>query len=78
MFLQKKLVESYGYPFEVHEVATADDYLLGVHRIPISHNETEDNGLPPVLIMHGLLGGSPDWVVTGPNRSLGIQFHYVI
>lgn len=63
-----------GYPFELHYVTTEDGYILTMHRIP-PRNPIMSN-IPnrrAVLIMHGLLGSSADWVVTGQNRSIGIE-----
>lgn len=36
-----ELVASKGYPIEEHKVTTPDGYILTVHRIPYSKNETE-------------------------------------
>ncbi|XP_066601259.1 uncharacterized protein [Prorops nasuta] len=67
-------VNDSGYPWEVHNVVTEDGYILSVHRIPHGTNETanaRNNGTKPVvLLVHGLLGCSADWILTGPNRSL--------
>ncbi|XP_011702600.1 PREDICTED: lipase 3-like [Wasmannia auropunctata] len=62
-------VRQSGYPFELHHVTTDDGYILAVHRIPNRSNKTVENHRV-VLIMHGLLGCSMDWLVTGRNRSI--------
>ena len=70
------MVSNYGYPIEIHFITTRDGYILQHHRIPgargekISKNQISK---PVVLMTHSLLGSSPDWVVLGPNRSLGIK-----
>ena len=55
-----------NYPEETHEVRTADGYILTIHRIP--HRELSK---PVVLLMHGLLGSSADWVIAGAQKGLG-------
>ncbi|XP_011648331.1 lipase 3-like isoform X1 [Pogonomyrmex barbatus] len=66
------LIEDYvmqsGYPFELHHVTTRDGYILAVHRIPRMNKTVENRRV--VLIMHGLLGCSADWLLTGRNRSI--------
>ncbi|XP_013163223.1 PREDICTED: lipase 3-like [Papilio xuthus] len=57
------LVSKYGYPIEKHMVETQDGYFLTMHRIP------NDNA-SAVFLMHGLLGSSDDWVVSGPVSAL--------
>jgi lysosomal acid lipase/cholesteryl ester hydrolase len=49
-------------------VVTDDGYILTLHRIPSSKGVAEK---PPVLLQHGLLCSSADWVVTGPEEGLG-------
>ncbi|CAB0032504.1 unnamed protein product [Trichogramma brassicae] len=65
-----QLICKHGYLAESHQVETADGYLLTVHRIPGHYSETSFNGKPVVLLQHGLLGSSADWVMLGPNQSL--------
>lgn len=55
------------YPVEKHYVHTADNYTLGLHRIP-----AKQNGATVVLIMHGLMCSASDFVVFGRNNSLGM------
>ncbi|XP_014616133.1 PREDICTED: lipase 3-like [Polistes canadensis] len=59
-----QLIAKYGYPSEVHIVITEDDYLLTLHRIPGKPNSH------PVLLQHGLLASSADWVISGPKKAL--------
>ncbi|XP_049881144.1 lipase 3-like [Pectinophora gossypiella] len=57
-----QLVNKYGYDFEEHFVTTQDGYILALHRIP-------GKGLP-VLLVHGILLSSDDFVVAGPRSAL--------
>jgi len=59
------MIKKAGYPAEAHIVQTEDGYLLTLHRIP-------GNKKLPVLIQHGLLGSSADWVIPGKDKGLGI------
>ncbi|XP_065301419.1 lysosomal acid lipase/cholesteryl ester hydrolase-like isoform X1 [Dermacentor albipictus] len=73
------LVRSKGYPFETHEVATGDGYLLQLHRIRHGRdghcgaNETGGAccGRGPVFVMTGLLADSASIVLDFPKQSLG-------
>ncbi|KAL0902586.1 hypothetical protein ABMA27_000422 [Loxostege sticticalis] len=66
----EELVNSHGYNVEHHTVVTTDGYILMVHRIlPALLNETNFNS-GTVLLHHGLLGSSDDWVLLGPKKSL--------
>ncbi|CAH0547935.1 unnamed protein product [Brassicogethes aeneus] len=62
-----QIFRKYGYLGETHEIETEDGYLLDVHRIP---PKTPDPNLPPVLLMHGLMGSSENFILLGPKRSL--------
>lgn len=60
-----------GYPAEAHTVMTQDGYILTIHRIPYSKNaSTKTPFRKTVLLHHGLLGSSADWVLAGPNKAL--------
>ncbi|CAH1987513.1 unnamed protein product [Acanthoscelides obtectus] len=69
-----KFVPKKGYLLESHEVTTEDGYILTLHRIPYGRNHSKgDNQVrPPVLLMHGFLMSSMDWVYLGPDKSLGL------
>lgn len=65
---QPQLIEKYGYKVETHTVTTEDGYMLTMFRImPRKVSETKKL---PVLMVHGLLGSSADFIITGPNNSL--------
>lgn len=55
-----------GYPVEIVSVVTEDNYVLRVHRLP---QDRPTNKV--VLILHGLLSSSLDWVLIGRNKSIG-------
>lgn len=60
-------VSGFGYTAEAHEVETEDGYLLTLHRIlPV----TKRHKKYPVLLMHGFLATSGDFIVTGPEKAL--------
>ncbi|KAK9875608.1 hypothetical protein WA026_009407 [Henosepilachna vigintioctopunctata] len=63
-----QIIKRHGYPSESHIVETEDGYLLTLHRIPGS--KSGQPGGQPVLLQHGLLSSSADWVDEG-NTSLG-------
>lgn len=76
-FLQPSLIKAAGYPAERHRVSTPDGYELQLHRIPAGRRiarrtaEPTAKGKKAILIMHGLLGDSGNFVIMGPERSLG-------
>ncbi|CAK1556243.1 unnamed protein product [Leptosia nina] len=66
------LARRYNYPIEEHTVLTPDGYLLGMHRIPHGRDKNNRPGdRPAVLVMHGLLGSSADYILSGPGNGLG-------
>ncbi|GBP41038.1 Lipase 3 [Eumeta japonica] len=67
------LIRKYGYPSEIHHVTTRDNYILEMHRIPHGRDNNDDpNALRPVVfIMHGLISSSADFIIMGPERSIG-------
>lgn len=66
-----QLIALHGYHAEAHTVVTDDGYILTVHRIPFSKNNTRNESpRNTVLLHHGLLGSSADWIIAGPEKSL--------
>ncbi|XP_011565022.3 lipase 3 [Plutella xylostella] len=62
-----ELIALHGYTSESHTVITDDGYILTLHRIPVtSQREPRET----VLLHHGLLGSSADWVIPGPRHAL--------
>ncbi|XP_018058127.1 PREDICTED: lipase 1-like [Atta colombica] len=58
-----QMIRKAGYPVETHIVQTEDGYLLTLHRIP------RRNGAP-VLLQHGLLTSSADFLILGKDKGL--------
>ncbi|EDW84939.1 uncharacterized protein Dwil_GK12869 [Drosophila willistoni] len=64
-------IEEHGYPAEYHEVTTEDGYIIGLFRIPYSHNlQNQDEVRPIAFIQHGLFSSSDGWPNLGPNDAL--------
>lgn len=63
---QPELVRKHGYALEEHVVRTADGYELTAHRIPPARGA---HGVP-VLLVHGLMCSSADFLVLGPRGAL--------
>lgn len=62
------MIRKYGYQVEDHAVTTEDGYELTMFRI--LPKQPPDTSKLPVLMVHGLLGSSSDFVIIGPNNSL--------
>ncbi|XP_011498525.1 PREDICTED: lipase 3-like [Ceratosolen solmsi marchali] len=67
-----EFVSHYGYRIESHTIETNDGYILQLHRITGNKTNPNPKGKPAVLLQHGLLSSSIDWVITGPERALGL------
>lgn len=66
-----QLLARNGYTAESHTIVTDDGYILTVHRIPFPKNFTHKvSPRKTVLLHHGLLGSSADWVIAGPKKGL--------
>ena len=61
------MIRKAGYPVETHIVQTEDGYLLTLYRIP------RQNGAP-VLLQHGLLTSSADFLILGKDKGLGMTY----
>ena len=68
--LQPDMIAREGYPAEAYAVTTEDCYILEMHRIPHGKGMTKATK-PPILLVHGLLGSSADWVMGIPEKYLG-------
>jgi len=65
-----ELIQSYGYPVEVHDVITEDGYILTLHRIPpLFSSNNSDTKRTPVFLGHCMTGSSAIWVLE-PSQSL--------
>lgn len=60
------MIETSGYPSEQHTVVTEDNYILGLHRIPLREQTRKI-----ALLMHGLHCTASEFLVTGRSSSLG-------
>lgn len=69
-FTTPELIIYHGYSVETHTILTDDGYFLTVHRIPFSKDKPKKVPYKTVLLHHGLLGSSADWVITGPEKAL--------
>ncbi|XP_050390148.2 lysosomal acid lipase/cholesteryl ester hydrolase [Patella vulgata] len=66
-----ELITSKGYPCEDHQVITEDGYILTMQRIPHGRNTNSSTDRKPVVILqHGLLGASTNYLVDLANESL--------
>ncbi|XP_071452982.1 lipase 3-like [Hetaerina americana] len=64
------LIAWHGYSVEKHEVTTSDNYVLTLFRITDTPN-CRDLRKESVILAHGILCTSTDWVITGPENALG-------
>ncbi|KAL6431836.1 hypothetical protein ACFW04_007361 [Cataglyphis niger] len=62
--LSLEMIRKAGYPAEAHVITTEDGYILTLHRIPGGNDSL------PVLLQHGLLCTSTDWVILGKGKAL--------
>lgn len=65
------MIREAGYPVETHEVATEDNYLITLHRIPHGKKKLTKGERPPILLLHGLLASTEIWIINGPLYSGG-------
>ncbi|EEC08903.1 lipase A, lysosomal acid, cholesterol esterase, putative, partial [Ixodes scapularis] len=71
---QSELIATKGYPVEEYEAITSDGYVIGIQRIPRGKNENPDPLLTnktTILLQHGMLGASSDFVFNFPDQSMG-------
>nr|CAD7430215.1 unnamed protein product [Timema monikensis] len=61
-----QIIKLHGYPVETHRILTEDGYILTLHRIPGSELSPPRAGKKPVLLQHGILSCSVDWIIV-PN-----------
>ncbi|CAH2220349.1 lipase 3-like [Pararge aegeria] len=69
-----QLATLHGKRVESHIVVTDDGYLLTIHRIRIpklvKRKNKSNKSSFTILMHHGLLGSSADWILLGPKKSL--------
>ncbi|KAG2513532.1 hypothetical protein BBO99_00008691 [Phytophthora kernoviae] len=73
-----EIVEARGYTVETHKVTTADRYVLTMHRLPETYDESQSNSdpaanKPVVLLQHGLVDSSFTFVCNFRNQSLAFM-----
>ena len=76
---QESVIRNNGYPFEIHNVTTADGHILTVYRIPSGRavkNKKDDEKRSkkkkiPILIKHGFMCDVRSWLMMGPNLGFG-------
>lgn len=56
-------------------MTTEDGYVLEMHRITGTNANPRPEGKQPILLMHGLLTSSIDWIITGPSKALGTSIN---
>lgn len=63
----RELIKSRGFDYEEHDIVTQDGYILTtfriVHPMFLSTNETTRS----VILQHGLLSSSRDWLINAPG-----------
>ena len=64
----KEIIESRGFEAREYDVVTRDGYILTIQRIinPLV-DESHRPHLKPVILQHGLLSSSVDWVINSPH-----------
>ncbi|KAL3285127.1 hypothetical protein HHI36_019251 [Cryptolaemus montrouzieri] len=63
----EEMIQSYGYPVEIHEIITEDGYILNMYRIPHGKVGSKVNQ-KPILLMHGVYGQGENYIVNGINN----------
>lgn len=62
-----EIIESRGFKGETHHITTRDGYILAIHRIV---NPLIPNSNKPVLLQHGLIASSTDFIINSPGDGL--------
>lgn len=68
-FFQNEFIQYYGYIPEEHKVTTEDGYILTVFRC--NSRKPFENTKKVVVLLHGILCSSDDFVMNPPHQSLG-------
>ena len=67
----EQLITEKGYPYELHNITTADGFVLHAQRIPHGRNGAfAGTARPPVILQHGLLDSAFTWVMNSAEESL--------
>ncbi|XP_025831745.1 lipase 3-like [Agrilus planipennis] len=62
------IIQSRGYPVEVHKVITEDGYILTMHRIPNTRHPRRKRY--PIFLQHGLIATSANFATQSRNVSM--------
>uniref|UniRef100_A0A6P7FUC7 Lipase 3-like n=1 Tax=Diabrotica virgifera virgifera TaxID=50390 RepID=A0A6P7FUC7_DIAVI len=65
-----QILTKYGYPVEIHNVVTEDDYIITVFRIPHGKNSTTTHKYP-VILVPGTCGCSENFIGAGIDHAIG-------
>ncbi|XP_039294921.1 lipase 1 isoform X2 [Nilaparvata lugens] len=68
---ENELIAEAGYNFEIHNVTTNDGFIINIFRILPKSTEDRKKERPVVIIQHGIMCSSSDWVYLGKERGLG-------
>ncbi|KAF9804807.1 hypothetical protein SFRURICE_007710 [Spodoptera frugiperda] len=66
-FSAEHLIIAHGFKSESHTVLTVDGYMITMHRIMRDLDKRYDRA---VILHHGILGSSEDWLLLGERRAL--------
>ena len=66
----RQLASTLNFPIEEHQVTTSDGYILTFFRIQAKNTKIK-NGLPPLLLNHGLLDSSDSFIVNDEPQAPG-------
>ena len=69
-----EIIKSRGFDVEIHRIETQDEYILSIHRLVKKRSKLEKrrrrakrSKLKTVILHHGLLGSSVDFVINSPG-----------
>mmetsp|Transcript_32787 Transcript_32787/g.29072 ORF Transcript_32787/g.29072 Transcript_32787/m.29072 type:complete len:184 (-) Transcript_32787:615-1166(-) len=65
----QQIAESYGFPYEEHEVHTSDGYILTLMRISHGRENADIPNRPPIFLVHSFLDSAVFWAFRGPELS---------
>ncbi|XP_021707072.1 lipase 3 [Aedes aegypti] len=68
-----QLLETDGYQGRAHRVVTQDGYVLKLYQIWRDQQPVVNSTRGTILLQHGIMHSSSDWLVLGPGRSIAYQ-----
>ncbi|XP_075726406.1 uncharacterized protein LOC142768322 [Rhipicephalus microplus] len=72
------LMRYFGYNVEVHNVTTADGYILEVDSMPSKLTDNATTSRTPLLLVHGLLTNAATWTANLRFQCPGIAYRAVL